>query len=50
MLKTLCVSRGLQKEEPVLLTHGDSVDKVAEGFKIVAQSGNIVAGGWADLK
>lgn len=46
----LCVSRGLQKEEPVLLTHGDSVDKVAEGFKIVAQSGNIVAGGWADLK
>nr|AAH56730.1 Guanine monphosphate synthetase [Danio rerio] len=36
--------RGLQKEEHVLLTHGDSVDKVADGFKIVAQSGNIVAG------
>jgi len=42
----VCVSptRGLQKEELVLLTHGDSVDKVADGFKVVAQSGNIVAG------
>lgn len=28
----------------MLLTHGDSVDKVAEGFKVVAQSGNIIAG------
>uniref|UniRef100_H3CCF3 GMP synthase [glutamine-hydrolyzing] n=1 Tax=Tetraodon nigroviridis TaxID=99883 RepID=H3CCF3_TETNG len=37
-------SRGLQKEELVLLTHGDSVDKVADGFKVVAQSGNIIAG------
>uniref|UniRef100_A0A8C9SV72 GMP synthase [glutamine-hydrolyzing] n=1 Tax=Scleropages formosus TaxID=113540 RepID=A0A8C9SV72_SCLFO len=36
--------RGLQKEEVVLLTHGDSVDKVADGFKVVAQSGNIVTG------
>ncbi|KAK1785361.1 hypothetical protein P4O66_018740 [Electrophorus voltai] len=36
--------RGLQKEEMVLLTHGDSVDKVADGFKVVAQSGNIIAG------
>uniref|UniRef100_A0A9J8ABS4 GMP synthase [glutamine-hydrolyzing] n=1 Tax=Cyprinus carpio carpio TaxID=630221 RepID=A0A9J8ABS4_CYPCA len=35
--------RGLQKEENVLLTHGDSVDKVADGFKVVAQSGNIAA-------
>ncbi|XP_041067461.1 GMP synthase [glutamine-hydrolyzing] [Cetorhinus maximus] len=35
--------RGLQKDEVVLLTHGDSVDKVAEGFKVVAQSGNIAA-------
>lgn len=40
----LCELRGLQKEEPVLLTHGDSVDKVADGFKVVAQSGNIIAG------
>lgn len=38
------LSRGLQKEELVLLTHGDSVDKVADGFKVVAQSGNIIAG------
>lgn len=28
----------------MLLTHGDSVDKVADGFKVVAQSGNIIAG------
>ena len=43
---SLCVHliRGLQKEELVLLTHGDSVDKVADGFKVVAQSGNIIAG------
>lgn len=40
----VCVIRGLQKEELVLLTHGDSVDKVADGFKVVAQSGNIIAG------
>lgn len=39
-----CMFRGLQKEEIVLLTHGDSVDKVADGFKAVARSGNIVAG------
>lgn len=38
------VNRGLQKEELVLLTHGDSVDKVADGFKVVAQSGIIIAG------
>lgn len=41
---SVCDIRGLQKEELVLLTHGDSVDKVADGFKVVAQSGNIVAG------
>lgn len=41
---SVCVIRGLQKEELVLLTHGDSVDKVADGFKVVAQSGNIIAG------
>ncbi|KAB1284188.1 GMP synthase [glutamine-hydrolyzing] [Camelus dromedarius] len=41
---TCSLFRGLQKEEIVLLTHGDSVDKVADGFKVVARSGNIVAG------
>uniref|UniRef100_A0A7M4EKH7 GMP synthase (glutamine-hydrolyzing) n=1 Tax=Crocodylus porosus TaxID=8502 RepID=A0A7M4EKH7_CROPO len=40
---TCSLFRGLQKEEVVLLTHGDSVDKVADGFKVVAQSGNIIA-------
>ncbi|KAF7243316.1 GMP synthase [glutamine-hydrolyzing] [Varanus komodoensis] len=40
---TCSLFRGLQKEEIVLLTHGDSVDKVADGFKVVAQSGNVVA-------
>ncbi|KFO30681.1 GMP synthase [glutamine-hydrolyzing] [Fukomys damarensis] len=34
---------GLQKEEIVLLTHGDSVDKVAGGIKVVVHSGNTVA-------
>lgn len=30
-------------KQEVLLTHGDSIDKVAEGFKVVATSGNLVA-------
>lgn len=34
----------------MLLTHGDSVDKVADGFKVVAQSGNIIAGIYFILK
>ncbi|CAB1348262.1 unnamed protein product [Coregonus sp. 'balchen'] len=41
---TCSLFRGLKKEELVLLTHGDSVDKVADGFKVVAQSGSIIAG------
>lgn len=36
--------KGLKKEQSVLLTHGDSVDKVAEGFKVIAKSGNLIAG------
>lgn len=46
----LSLFRGLQKEELVLLTHGDSVDKVADGFKVVAQSGNIIAGIYCILR
>ncbi|XP_035277727.1 GMP synthase [glutamine-hydrolyzing]-like isoform X2 [Anguilla anguilla] len=43
-LDTSCsLFRGLQKEEHVLLTHGDSVDKMADGFKAVAHSGSIIA-------
>ena len=37
--------RGLKKDQVVLLTHGDSISKVAKDFKVVAQSGDIVAGG-----
>ena len=36
--------RGLKKEQMVLLTHGDSVDQVAKEFKIIAQSGKLIAG------
>ena len=36
--------RGLSKSQPVLLTHGDSVDVVAKGFTAVAHSGKLVAG------
>ncbi|EDO34799.1 predicted protein [Nematostella vectensis] len=35
--------RGLDPHQEVLLTHGDSLDRVATGFKIIAQSGDIVA-------
>ena len=37
---------GLSEEELVLLTHGDSVesDEVAEDFKVIATSANLVAG------
>lgn len=38
------IFKGLDKEQRVLLTHGDSVDKVAESFKVIATSGNVVAG------
>jgi len=34
----------LATEQSVLLTHGDSVDTLAEGFKEVARSGTTVAG------
>ncbi|RWS11115.1 GMP synthase-like protein [Dinothrombium tinctorium] len=35
--------KGLENEEEVLLTHGDSINKVAEGFKVIAQSKNIIS-------
>ncbi|PRD36861.1 UNVERIFIED_CONTAM: GMP synthase [Trichonephila clavipes] len=35
--------KGLEKEETVLLTHGDSTDKVADNFKVIAKSGHHVA-------
>ena len=41
---SLIFCRGLKKEQQVLLTHGDSISKLADGFKAVAHSGKIVAG------
>ncbi|KNC74990.1 GMP synthase, partial [Sphaeroforma arctica JP610] len=35
--------KGLEAQEQVLLTHGDSVGKVAPGFRTIATSGEIVA-------
>ena len=36
--------KNLSSKETVLLTHGDSIDKLATGFKAVAHSGNLIAG------
>eukprot|EP00930_Biecheleria_cincta_P096641 TRINITY_DN88459_c0_g1_i1.p1 TRINITY_DN88459_c0_g1~~TRINITY_DN88459_c0_g1_i1.p1 ORF type:complete len:686 (-),score=105.29 TRINITY_DN88459_c0_g1_i1:66-2123(-) len=35
---------GLDKNQKVLLTHGDSVDKVADDFRTIAKSGTLCAG------
>eukprot|EP00401_Gymnodinium_catenatum_P062477 CAMPEP_0117567108 /NCGR_PEP_ID=MMETSP0784-20121206/57432_1 /TAXON_ID=39447 /ORGANISM="" /LENGTH=684 /DNA_ID=CAMNT_0005364959 /DNA_START=85 /DNA_END=2139 /DNA_ORIENTATION=+ len=35
---------GMDQKQRVLLTHGDSVDKVADGFRTVARSGTLCAG------
>ncbi|KAK3599124.1 hypothetical protein CHS0354_016386 [Potamilus streckersoni] len=36
--------KNLDKDQEVLLTHGDSIDQIAEGFQTIAQSGKLVAG------
>ena len=36
--------RGLEKKQAVLLTHGDSVDKVAENFKSISYSSSNITG------
>eukprot|EP01062_Namystynia_karyoxenos_P008814 TRINITY_DN1310_c0_g1_i1.p1 TRINITY_DN1310_c0_g1~~TRINITY_DN1310_c0_g1_i1.p1 ORF type:complete len:711 (+),score=259.52 TRINITY_DN1310_c0_g1_i1:83-2134(+) len=36
--------KGLGARQQVLLTHGDSCDGIAPGFKVVANSGSLVAG------
>lgn len=41
--KQISFFRGLDKSQKVLLTHGDSIDKVAENFKVVATCGNTIA-------
>lgn len=38
------IFKGLKKDQSVLLTHGDSINTVAKDFKVICQSGNIVAG------
>ena len=40
----MCSNRGLQPEQEVLLTHGDSIDRVASNFKVIGKSGDIIAG------
>jgi len=35
--------RGLHEQEPVLLTHGDSIGLIAPGFRVTAYSGTLVA-------
>lgn len=40
--------RGLDKDQNVLLTHGDSIDQVAKDFNVIARSGDITAGMVAD--
>lgn len=41
---TVPLFQGLMKEEEVLLTHGDSINKLADGFKVIARSGDLIAG------
>lgn len=36
--------KNCSNKEEVLLTHGDSVNKVADGFKVIAKSNEIIAG------
>lgn len=36
------IFKGLDKEQKVLLTHGDSIERVAEGFKVIGTAGNII--------
>ncbi len=35
---------GLNQTESVLLTHGDTVEKPGDGFRIIARSGDLIAG------
>ena len=35
---------GLDAKQTVLLTHGDSLEHAAPGFRVIATSGNIIAG------
>ncbi|XP_026280572.1 GMP synthase [glutamine-hydrolyzing] isoform X2 [Frankliniella occidentalis] len=41
---TCLLFKGLENVQSVLLTHGDSIHKVADQFKVVSRSSNFVAG------
>ncbi|XP_043270007.1 GMP synthase [glutamine-hydrolyzing] [Venturia canescens] len=36
--------KGMEKDQMALLTHGDSISKVADGFRTIAKSANFVTG------
>ena len=38
--------KGLSEKEPVLMSHGDAVSVMPEGFRLVAKTGNVCAGVW----
>jgi len=42
--------KGLESRQKVLLTHGDSVDKVADGLNCVAKSSRKIIAAVADTK
>ena len=39
-----CFNSNLDTKQDVLLTHGDSVSKIADGFKVVGTSQNVIVG------
>ncbi|CDW53596.1 GMP synthase (glutamine hydrolyzing) [Trichuris trichiura] len=42
--QTCPLFKNLKQHEVVLLTHGDSIDKIAPSFNVIARSGDLVAG------
>lgn len=44
MLINIFFDRGLDKNQNVLLTHGDSIEKIAENFRAIAQSSSFIVG------
>ncbi|XP_064612030.1 GMP synthase [glutamine-hydrolyzing]-like isoform X2 [Liolophura sinensis] len=44
-INTKCpLFKGLKKSQEVLLTHGDSIQKIADDFEVMAESGSLIAG------
>ena len=44
------IFKGLAKKQKVLLTHGDSIDKVADNYKRIANSASGICAGIANEK